>query len=168
MGRMEAEIKYNLEERNFNKINNVANHLLIVTAGLNTEGCLLRIADRDPAAVRLLRLNFKNPVFNDVIKKNLREEEENFPRRRFNPNNRMRSSLPTYNNNNYNSSNAYNAFRSGFNANNVNNNKGQFFQDGGADDRQADPSEVLTSPIPRSQKRFWETGAPRNEGVLMD
>jgi hypothetical protein len=101
----------------------------------------------------------KNPVFNDVIKRNIKEAEGNFPRRRFNPSNKMRSSMPAYNIN----FNAYNAFRSGYNANN--NNKGQFFQGRGADSRQADPSEVLTSRIPGEQEEVSETRAPRNEGA---
>jgi hypothetical protein len=130
---MAAEVKNKLQSGDCIGINEIVDYLLIVEAGLGTEGSLLGIAERDSATTKILRMNFKNPVFNDVIKKNLREAEENFPRRRFNPNNRMRSSLPPYNNNN---NNAYNAFRSGFNANN---NKGQFFQDGGTVGRLTPP-----------------------------
>jgi hypothetical protein len=70
----------------------------------------MRISYRDPIAASMLRLSMKNLVFNDVIKRNIKETEGNFPRRRFNPYNKMRSSMPEYNIN----YNAFNSFKSGY------------------------------------------------------
>jgi hypothetical protein len=81
---MAAEVKYKLQSGDALGINEITDHLLNVAVGLGTEGSLLRIADRDSPAAKMLRMNFKNLEFNDVIKQNLKETEENFPLKRLN------------------------------------------------------------------------------------
>jgi hypothetical protein len=42
---------------------------------IGIEGSMQRIAVRDPATARLLRLNMKCSIFNDVIKRELKEAD---------------------------------------------------------------------------------------------
>jgi hypothetical protein len=56
----------------------IADDLLIVAAGLGTDGSMIRINNRDPAAGRLLRMNMKKTIFNDVIKNEIKEVKEIF------------------------------------------------------------------------------------------
>jgi hypothetical protein len=79
---------------------------------------MIRVNNRDTVAAKFLRMNMKKTIFNDVIRKEIKEAEENFLRRKYNTYNRMPSSFPPYRNNNYGNNsgnNACNSFRSGFN-----------------------------------------------------
>jgi hypothetical protein len=81
----------------------------MITGSLGTEGNLLRIAVRDIAAPKLLRLKMKPPIFYEVIKRELKAEDK-FSRKRFNLHNNF---------NRLNNSNGYNAFRRGYYANTI-------------------------------------------------
>jgi hypothetical protein len=141
----------------------IGDDLLLVAAGLGTEGSMIRINNRDPAAGRLLRMKMKKTIFNDVIKNEIKDAESNFPLKRNNFFNGTRSSMPAYKNNYYiDKTKAQNAFRSEFN---INPNKGQFFREGAAN-RQAVPSETLTSRLSGKQEEDSEARAPSNEGVI--
>jgi hypothetical protein len=88
--------------------------LLVIAASLGTEGSMIRVNSRVQTAGKLLSMNMKKSVFNNLIKDEIKDAEGNFPRKRFNFfNNNMQRRLHTSNSNN----NAYNAFRSGYNAN---------------------------------------------------
>jgi hypothetical protein len=143
----------------------IGNDLLLIAAGLGTEGSMIRINNRDPAAGRLLRMNMKKTIFSDVIKNEIKDAESNFPLKRNNFFNRTRSRMPAYTKNYYvDKTNAQNAFRSGFT---INPYKGQFFREGGTANRQAAPSETLTSRLSGKQEEgVSETRAPPNEGVI--
>jgi hypothetical protein len=127
----------------------IEDDLLLIAAGLGTEGSMIRINNRDPEVGRLLRMNMKKTIFNDVIKNEIKDAESNFPLKSKNFFNRTRSRMPAYNKNYYaDKTNSQNAFKAGFK---INPNKGYFFRERGAANRQDTPSQTLTSRLSRKR-----------------